>query len=197
MEIYLITRSNSQSSLIRKDGPLKEARIEVNLNELESDPSFRKKISLYHSNDRDKVHQAYWLKSPTQPKIKIFSKTFFGPNSKPRKFNPSWYSEPNSYWLEYSEAKDAVYYLCCYLFRPTHEKQVGGNFFIDKGFRNWKKKFKLIEHVGCVNSAHYEAWSKCRDLVNQDQHIQSILFKQSSQAHSEYRTRLTMLIDCI
>ena len=90
-----------------------------------------------------------------------------------------------------------MYCLCCYLFKPTHEKQVGGNFFIDKGFRNWKKKFKLIEHVGCVNSAHYEAWSKCRDLVNQDQHIQSILFKQSSQAHSEYRTRLTMLIDCI
>ena len=122
IEKYLIKRSNSQSSPICRDGPLKEARIEVNLNELESDPGLRKKISLYHSNDRDKVRRAYWLKGPTQPKIKIFSKTFFGPNSKPRKFNPSWYSEPNSYWLEYSEAKDAVYYLCCYLFRPTHEK---------------------------------------------------------------------------
>ena len=73
MKKYLIKRSNSQSSPIRKDGPLKEARIEVNLNELESDPSFRKKISLYHSNNRDKVRQAYWLKGPTQPKIKIFS----------------------------------------------------------------------------------------------------------------------------
>ena len=76
---------------------------------MESDPGLRKKISLYHSNDRDKVHRAYWLKGPTQPKIKIFLKTFFRHNFKLRKFNQSWYSEPNSYWLEYSEAKDAVY----------------------------------------------------------------------------------------
>ena len=157
MEKYLIKRSNSQSSPICRDGPLKEARIEVNLNELECDSGLRKKISLYHSNDRDKVRRAYWLKGPTQPKIKIFPETFFGPNSKPRKFNQSWYSEPNSYWLEYSEAKDAVYCLCCYLFRPTHGKQAGGNSFIDEGFRNWKKKHKLVEHVGCINSAHYEA----------------------------------------
>ena len=72
MEKYLIKRSNSQSSPIRKDGSLKEARIEVNLNELESDPGLRKKISLYHRNNRDKVRQVYWLKGPTQPKIKIF-----------------------------------------------------------------------------------------------------------------------------
>ena len=83
MEKYLIKRSNSQSSPICRDGPLKEARIEVNLNELKSDPGRRKKISLYHSNDRDKVCRAYWLKGLTQPKIKIFLEIFFGPNSKP------------------------------------------------------------------------------------------------------------------
>ena len=90
-----------------------------------------------------------------------------------------------------------VYCLCCYFFRPTHGKQAGGDSFTDEGFRNWKKKHKLVEHVGCINSAHYEAWSKCKDLVNQDQHIQSVVFKQSSQARSEYRTRLTASIDCI
>ena len=51
--------SNSQSSPTYRDGPFKEAHIEVNLNELESDPGLRKQISLYHSNDRDKVRWAY------------------------------------------------------------------------------------------------------------------------------------------
>ena len=101
----------------------------------------------------------------------MFPKKNFGPNSKPRKFNQSWYSGPNSYWLEYSEAKDAMYCLCCYIFKLTHGKQAGGDSFIDEGLRNWKKKFKLAEHVGCVNSVHYETWSKCRDLINQDQYI--------------------------
>ena len=56
MKKYLIKRSNSQSSPTRKDDPIKETRIEVNLNEFESDPSFRKKISLYDPNG-DKVYQ--------------------------------------------------------------------------------------------------------------------------------------------
>ena len=50
MKIYLIKRSNSQSSPTRRDDPIKETRIEVNLNELESDPGLRKKVSLYHYN---------------------------------------------------------------------------------------------------------------------------------------------------
>ena len=152
----MIKKSNSQSSSTCRYDPFKEARIEVNLHELESDLGLKEKISLYHSNDRNKIYRAYWLKGPTQPKIKIFSKTFLGPNSKPRKFNQSWYSEPNSYWLEYSEAKDAVYCLCCYRFRPTHGKQADGDSFTNEGFRNWKKKHKLVEHVGCINSSHYE-----------------------------------------
>ena len=72
MEKYLIKMSNSKSSPTRRDGPLKEARIEINLNELESNRDLRKKISLYHPNNRDKVRRTYWLKSPTQPKIEMF-----------------------------------------------------------------------------------------------------------------------------
>ena len=71
MEKYLIKRSNSKSSPIRRNGSLKEARIKINLNELESDPDLRKKNSLYHPNDRDKVLRAYWLKGLIQPKIKM------------------------------------------------------------------------------------------------------------------------------
>ena len=88
--------------------------------------------------------------------------------------------------MEYNEAKDKVYCFCCYLFKPTHEKQANEDSFIDEDFRNWKKKFKLVEHVRCVNSAQYEASNKCRDFVNQDQHIQFLLFKQLSQTRSEY-----------
>ena len=43
MKKYLIKMSNSQSSPTYRDGLFKEARIEVNLNELESDPGLRKK----------------------------------------------------------------------------------------------------------------------------------------------------------
>ena len=38
---------------------------------------------------------------------------------------------------------------------------------------------------------------KYKDLLNQDQHIQSVYFKQSSQARSEYRKLLIASIDCI
>ena len=43
MEKYLIKKSNFKSSPTRRDGPFKEARVEINLNKLESDPDLRKK----------------------------------------------------------------------------------------------------------------------------------------------------------
>ncbi|KAL5136968.1 Zinc finger MYM-type protein 1 [Glycine soja] len=76
-------------------------------------------------------------------------------------------------------------------------KQSGGDTFVIEGFTNWNKKERLSSHVGGPNSAHNIAWRKCQDLMNQNQHIEVVISKQSKQVHDLYRRRLTASIDCI
>ncbi|GMP88609.1 hypothetical protein CsSME_00040530 [Camellia sinensis var. sinensis] len=59
------------------------------------------------------------------------------------------------------------------------------------------RKKKIQTHVGGPNSAHNQALSKCQDLLNQSQHIQTIFFKQSDQARIEYQARLNSSVDCV
>ena len=100
--------------------------------------------------------------------------------------------------MEYSIAKDSALSLCCYLFKPEIGEQTGGSdSFVGEGFSNWKKKEKFKIHVGGPLSAHNQAVSMCHDLMNQKQHIETIVCKQSDQARSEYRIRLNASIDCI
>ncbi|XP_022847568.1 uncharacterized protein LOC111370097 [Olea europaea var. sylvestris] len=61
----------------------------------------------------------------------------------------------------------------------------------------WKDKKRLHTHVGLHDSAHNQAHIKCEVLMNQEQHIQSVFYKQSEQARSAYVTRLTASIDCV
>ena len=82
-------------------------------------------------------------------------------------------------WLEYSKEKNATFCLCCYVFRTDINWQVGGDTFINGGFRTWNKKDRLEVHVGGQNNAHNLAWTKCINLMNQKQHIQSVFYKQS------------------
>ena len=71
-------------------------------------PQKDKKISNYHSNNKNEIRRAYLLKGPFQPKLESFPQTYVG--GKMRKFNPKWYDlYPN--WLEYSEINNAVYCL--------------------------------------------------------------------------------------
>ncbi|XP_028061118.1 zinc finger MYM-type protein 1-like [Camellia sinensis] len=60
-----------------------------------------------------------------------------------------------------------------------------------------RRKKKIQTHVGGPNSAHNQASSKCQDLLNQNQHIETIFFKQSDQARIEYQTRLNSSVDCV
>lgn len=113
-----------------------------------------------------------------------------------RRFCSSWFSEFGN-WLEYSIEKDAAFCLCCYLFRPDLGKQSGGDTFVTEGFTNWNKKDKLSSHVGGPSSAHNIAWKKCQDLMNQNQHIEIVICKQSESVRDIYRRRLTASIDCI
>ena len=196
MEKYFKRKSEFESSFsskgISKD--LKEFPLEINLNDLPADPGLQIKILDYHPNIRDQVRKAYLQKGPCQAKKHNFPSKKFGELS--RIFNPSWFTEYAN-WLEYNIAKDAAFCLCCYLFKLDIGEQAGGDSFVSEGFSNWKKKERFNIHVGGPFTAHNQAWRKCEVLLNQKQHIETILSKQSNQVRSEYRICLNASIDCV
>ena len=99
--------------------------------------------------------------------------------------------------MEYSINKDAVFCLYCYLFGQDVGKQGGGETFVTKGFKLWNQKEKLLSHGGGVNGTHNQAIKKSEDLMNEKQHIQSVLVKQSNQDKIEYQVQLNGIVDCI
>jgi hypothetical protein len=58
-----------------------------------------------------------------------------------RRFQPKWFDEFK--WLEYSVHKDAAYYFICYLFKDS-SKFLGGDAFVEEGFRNWNMKIDFV-----------------------------------------------------
>ena len=184
--------SSSSSKGISKD--LKECPLEINLDDLPADPELRIRILDYHPNIRGQVRRAYLQKGPCQAKKHNFPSKKFGELS--RRFNPSWFTEYAN-WLEYSIAKDAAFFLCCYLFKPNIGEQACGDSFVSEGFSDWKKKERFNIHVGGPLSAHNQAWRKCEVLLNQKQHIETILSKQSKHVRSEYRIHLNAFVDCV
>ncbi|PIA41107.1 hypothetical protein AQUCO_02300127v1 [Aquilegia coerulea] len=174
---------------------LYEPELDIDLSNLPTDPGLRKKNSEYPSNVRDNVRRAYLLNGPYQPDIE-FPQTK-GNEDENRKFVIDWYKEFT--WIEYSIENDVAFCLYCYLFKPEsrNRSQGGGDAFMATGFKNWKKKQGLRDHVGGPSSAHNQAYRKGQDLLNQNQHIETVLQKQSSQARSEYRVRLKASVDCV
>ncbi|XP_042460282.1 zinc finger MYM-type protein 1-like [Zingiber officinale] len=168
---------------------------EFDFSQLQADPGLRIPICSYNDNIRDQVRRIYLQKSTCQPSGYEFPKRKFGV-SQFRRFNPSGFKEFGD-WLEYSIEKDAAYCLYCYLFKTTKGKQAGGEIFVSEGFTNWKGKDRLNIHVGQHDSEHHKARMNYEALMNQGEHIQSILHKQSKQMRSDYRICLTASIDCI
>ena len=97
--------------------------------------------------------------------------------------------------MEHDKEKDVAYCLFCYLFKPDIRDQAGGDTFTSVGFKNWKKKTSLTEHE--KSDAHYQAWKKSQDLLNQSQHIEIAIYRQSQYVTNEYRLRLNALIETI
>ncbi|RWR87947.1 zinc finger MYM-type protein 1-like protein [Cinnamomum micranthum f. kanehirae] len=161
----------------------KKGRIEVNLTDLPADPGLWNPISNYHPTDRDQVRRAYLQKGPCQPRDHKFPYTGCGQDK--RQFNPIWFKDYGS-WLEYSVEKDVAFYLFCYLFGEETRYDA----FITQGFKSWRKKERIENHVGGPNRVHNQAYEKCQNLLNQKQHIETVIVKQSSQARTEYRIRL-------
>ncbi|KAK8675842.1 hypothetical protein V6N13_033905 [Hibiscus sabdariffa] len=82
--------------------------------------------------------------------------------------------------------------------RPDSKGEQGrGDTFVFGGFTNWKDKSRLQLHVGGPNRAHNVAWRKCEALMNQKQHVEVAITKQSNQAKQEYWTHLTATVDCV
>ncbi|XP_050112264.1 uncharacterized protein LOC126590798 isoform X2 [Malus sylvestris] len=171
-----------------------ENNIESILANLPGDPGLRLRISEYDPNIRDQVRRAYLQRELVQPRTHQFPYTSFA--GVQRRFNPKWFDDFPT-WLEYSISKNAVFCRSCYLFKLEIPDQAGNDNFTSKGFHNWKKKCRLRVHVGGPNSAHNQALLHCEALMNQNQHIQTIVHKQSDQARIDYRTRLNASLDCI
>ncbi|XP_050222231.1 uncharacterized protein LOC126672328 [Mercurialis annua] len=167
----------------------------VDLDNLPSDPALRKPIADYNPNIQEEVRRRYLQKGPCQPREHNYKHTLQGTVF--RRFCHTWFDEHSS-WLEYNKVKEAAYCFCCYLFKPESKGHTGSSdAFVVEGFTNWKKKEKLQIHIGGPNSAHNQAVNKCQNLMNQRQHLQTIVNKQSSQSRSDYRNCLNTSIECV
>ena len=205
MDRYLIKRavigapqsisSNSVGVSIQSTGcsSSKKPRIEFNIDDVVVDLGKQKQIDEYDSNIRDQVRMTYLQRGPCQPLNHGFPRRKMGQDN--RCFRPEWFKEFE--WLEYSVEKNAAFCLWCYLLKPNKGDQGGGDVFIKRGFRNWKKKQIIVEHIGKQGSSHNDARRQCEALKNKKQSVSYILSNQSLDQLSYYRSRLTSILDCI
>ncbi|BFG24985.1 hypothetical protein CerSpe_112590 [Prunus speciosa] len=172
----------------------KESELQDIFANLIADPGLRPQMLDYDLNIRDEVQRAYLQKGPCQPKDHTFPQTNLSGYN--RRFNVKWFDEFD--WLEYSFSKDTAFCLYCYLFKSNFRIGQGcSDTFIEMGFRNWKKKDKIRQHVGAVGSVYNQSRQYCVDLMNQKQHIRTVLIKQSEQARIDYCICLTSSLDCV
>ncbi|KAH9737433.1 TTF-type domain-containing protein [Citrus sinensis] len=141
---------------------MRENDVEVNLLNLPIDSGLRHPITYYNVKSSSKTIFAKWP-------------LHFGKQS--RRFNSAWFDKYGN-WLEYSIAKNAAFYLCCYLSKPEIGEQAGGESFTKHG-------------------VHNDAWHSCQDLMKQEQHIQTMYSRHSNQTRSKYRARLQASVDCV
>ena len=88
--------------------------------------------------------------------------------------------------------------VCIVIFsKQVLESKVEVSLLLAKVLNIGKIKKRLHTHVGLHVSVHSQARIKCEVLMNQEQHIQSIFYKQSEQVRNAYVTRLNASIDCV
>jgi hypothetical protein len=186
-----MARINEEEEEIRRVRP----RPALNVGELPTDPALRIQIDEFDIGDRDVVRRAYLQRGPHQPQLREFPTSVIG--GKSRRFNALWYREFP--WLEYSTQSDAIFCLWCYLFPLKHfgSRDDPNGVFICSGFRNWKKKDRLVTHVGSVNSFHRQAEQNCVSLMNQAGQITQAFQRQTDQAKANYKLRLNASISCV
>ncbi|XP_028547593.1 zinc finger MYM-type protein 1-like [Dendrobium catenatum] len=78
------------------------------------------------------------------------------------------------------------------------QDKAGGDSFIGEGFKNWKKKDKLLSHVGDHNSAHNKTRHKCEDLMKtKEQSLPILWLSKDERNKKDYRLLLTTAVDCV
>jgi len=110
-----------------------------------------------------------------------------------RSFQKTWFDEFD--WLEYSESKDAVFCLYCYLFFNSGKpEKFGSSVFAHQGYVNWKKaKDAFSKHSAC--KTHVDARLKCDDFMNQRTSVGRKLVEVSTEEEKRYEIRLTSSLD--
>ncbi|XP_060211750.1 uncharacterized protein LOC132639314 [Lycium barbarum] len=207
MDKFLTKLNSSQpSSSVRGDSSQPSSGIGGNfsylidvfdLTSLKNDPEERISIYKYSSRIRVQVRRHYIHKGPCRSvRDYHFPKTLFG--KKMHQFSVNWFEGCYSRWLEYSEKRDAAFYLCCYLFKDDHVHGSMGDFFTKIGFKaRYKGSQRLSLHVGEVNDIHNRCFSKMQDLSNQSQPIQVAFKKQPERKSIEHRISLNSSIDVV
>ncbi|KAK8340234.1 hypothetical protein V6Z11_A08G089500 [Gossypium hirsutum] len=134
---------------------------------------------------RDKIRRAYIKAGPYQPILSEYPAS----NSK---------KHP-----QYSPSKDAIFCLPCFLFNSNPTSRFGSTAFTHNGFSNWKKvhdgcNCAFLTHMGKdPNLLHNNAQRAYVDLMNQAQHIDVSLDRQTTQKISANRLRLKTSIDVV
>ena len=114
---------------------------------------------------------------PTQPKLSVYPKTYFG--SQDRSFNSTWYLRHPL--IEYSVDLDAVFCFVCRHFTPS--SGYTDLTLVTNGCRNWKKLgTKLNKH--CESSSHREAVARWT-AAKQSDAAGNILNRVDNQFHQE------------
>nr|KJB29143.1 hypothetical protein B456_005G086600 [Gossypium raimondii] len=100
-------------------------------------------------------------------------------------------------------SKDAVFCLPCFLFNGNLSSHFGSTAFTHNGFSNWKKvhdgcNCAFLTHMGKdPNSLHNNAQRAYVDLMNQVQHIEASLDRQTTQQIAANRLHLKTSIDVV
>ena len=114
-----------------------QSHVELNLDDIISDPGLRKPIEEFDVSIRDQVRREYLLRGPCQPIGHMYPQRTIANHQ--RSFQDVWFKQFE--WLEYSVSKDAAFCFWCYLFKSPHKGgKFGEDVFTKTGFNNWKKR---------------------------------------------------------
>ncbi|XP_024993104.1 uncharacterized protein LOC112526901 [Cynara cardunculus var. scolymus] len=187
------TSDNSGKPLNNLRNDLPSMPREVDLNNLPSNPTERKRILQYHPNQREEIRRHYLIKGPCQPRGHDFPKRIIG--NKARRFNPVWFDQYGN-WFEYSLKLDKVFCLCCYLFRDQCGGQGGSDAFLTEGFSSWNKHIETGKFFDMIASLMNVVCASCKRTYmvqeSQKEKVQEAIGSDETETSSGLNQELSL-----
>ncbi|XP_048530466.1 zinc finger MYM-type protein 1-like [Triticum urartu] len=180
--------ASEESENIEEENDSEDAVYDVQL--LEPDPGKRIAIVDYDVNDQNRIRRGYIAKGACRPKKYAFPQH---PVGGMRRFVAKWFKSYE--WLEYSKELDAAFCFVCYLFKDN--SHVGGDCFVNGGFRNWNHKASFGKHVCGINNAHNKAQEKYNFFIAPKTTIVESFSSTTKQDKVLYIARLTYSLKCL